>query len=56
MTTEKKSKFVILYASQTGNAEWISKSIHQEALERGFGNECYVMEELDKVHNFFFFF
>ncbi|RIA98415.1 hypothetical protein C1645_870670 [Glomus cerebriforme] len=48
MTTEKSSRFLILYASQTGNAEWISKNIHQEASERGFANECHVMEELDE--------
>jgi methionine synthase reductase len=50
MAAEKSSRFVILYASQTGNAEWIAKNIHQEALERGFANECHVMEELDKVY------
>ncbi|GBB97300.1 hypothetical protein RclHR1_02960013 [Rhizophagus clarus] len=48
MAAEKSSRFVILYASQTGNAEWIAKNIHQEASERGFVNECHVMEELDK--------
>ncbi|PKK72650.1 hypothetical protein RhiirC2_679852 [Rhizophagus irregularis] len=48
MASEKSSRFVILYASQTGNAEWIAKNIHQEASERGFVNECYVMEEIDK--------
>ncbi|CAG8600617.1 7584_t:CDS:2 [Funneliformis caledonium] len=49
MTAEKSSRFVILYASQTGNSEWIAKNIHQEALERGFVNECHGMEEHDKV-------
>lgn len=53
---EKSSRFVILYASQTGNAEWIAKNIHQEALERGYVNECYVMEEIDKVCVVDFFF
>lgn len=56
MASEKSSRFVILYASQTGNAEWIAKNIHQEASERGFVNECYVMEEIDKVCGVYFFF
>ena len=55
MATEKNSKFVILYASQTGNAEWIAKNIHQEALERGFDSSCHVMEELEKVYSEGFF-
>ncbi|CAG8539786.1 3288_t:CDS:2 [Dentiscutata erythropus] len=36
MATEKCQNFVIFYASQTGNAEWIAKNIHQESIERGF--------------------
>ncbi|CAG8478055.1 9783_t:CDS:2, partial [Ambispora leptoticha] len=46
---QKSEKYVILYASQTGNAEWIAKNIHQEANERGFSGECHVMNEHDKV-------
>ena len=44
-----QDQFVILYASQTGNSEWIAKSIHQQAQERGFKCHCYVMDDWAKV-------
>ncbi|CAG8517415.1 9499_t:CDS:2 [Acaulospora morrowiae] len=49
MTTEKSENLVVFYASQTGNAEWIAKNIHQEALKRGFSSEYLVFDEHDKV-------
>ncbi|KAF0510185.1 riboflavin synthase domain-like protein [Gigaspora margarita] len=49
MTTEKCQNFVIFYGSQTGNAEWIAKNIHQESIERGFISECYVLDDYNKV-------
>ena len=49
MTINKSNKLVVLYASQTGNAEWIAKSISQEAIQRGFNSECYATEDYEKV-------
>ncbi|CAG8446332.1 17285_t:CDS:2 [Acaulospora colombiana] len=49
MATEKSSRLVVFYASQTGNAEWIAKNVHQEALKRGFSSECFVLDEHDQV-------
>ncbi|RIB11914.1 hypothetical protein C2G38_2202195 [Gigaspora rosea] len=49
MATEKCQNFVIFYGSQTGNAEWIAKNIHQESIERGFISECYALDDYDKV-------
>ncbi|CAG8566544.1 10255_t:CDS:2 [Ambispora gerdemannii] len=46
---QKSENYIILYASQTGNAEWIAKNIQQEANERGYSGECRVMDEYDKV-------
>lgn len=47
--TEKAPKYAILWASQTGNAEWIAKNIHKEAQARGFTGECFVMNEFELV-------
>ncbi|KAG9294024.1 hypothetical protein G9A89_019362 [Geosiphon pyriformis] len=49
LTTHQTEKYLILYASQTGNAESIARNIHQEAVKRGFSGECYVMNEYDKI-------
>ncbi|CAG8594955.1 7559_t:CDS:2, partial [Scutellospora calospora] len=49
MTTEKSQNFVILYASQTGNVEWIANNIHEESIKRGFTSECYILDDYDKV-------
>lgn len=43
------SSFTILWASQTGNAEWIAKNIFSEAKQRGYSGECFAMEEWEKV-------
>ncbi|RUS27417.1 hypothetical protein BC938DRAFT_483272 [Jimgerdemannia flammicorona] len=48
-TQEKSDDFVVLYASQTGNAEWIAKNILQEAKERGHNGEVYVLNDFEKV-------
>ncbi|RHZ82800.1 hypothetical protein Glove_103g33 [Diversispora epigaea] len=49
MATEKSPNLVVFYGSQTGNAEWIAKNIHEEAIKRGFSSECYVLNEHDKT-------
>ncbi|KAI7869119.1 hypothetical protein BDF14DRAFT_1785040 [Spinellus fusiger] len=41
--------YVILWGSQTGNAEWIAKSIHLEAKQRGYRGVCVVMNEWEKA-------
>lgn len=35
---------LVLYASQTGNAEWIAKNIDDQAKERGFESRCLSMD------------
>lgn len=47
--TELASRFTVLWASQTGNAEWIAKNIHSEAVERGYVGDCYPMDQYEKV-------
>ncbi|KAG0175403.1 hypothetical protein DFQ28_007066 [Apophysomyces sp. BC1034] len=42
------SSYLILWASQTGNAEWIAKNIHSEAKQRGYLGECFVMDDYEK--------
>ncbi|KAI9268982.1 hypothetical protein BDA99DRAFT_603175 [Phascolomyces articulosus] len=46
---EKASSYTILWASQTGNAEWIAKNIHSEAKERGYVGECFGMDAYEKA-------
>jgi sulfite reductase alpha subunit-like flavoprotein len=53
--TEKAPAYAILWASQTGNAEWIAKNIHKEAETRGFKGECFVMNEYELVRDKFHF-
>lgn len=43
------SDYLILWASQTGNAEWIAKNIHTEAGKKGYKGECFVMDEFAVV-------
>ncbi|KAJ3102085.1 hypothetical protein HDU97_000799 [Phlyctochytrium planicorne] len=52
MTTDQLSQtLTILFASQTGNAEWIARHIGKEAEERGFEVAgCLVMDEYDKAN------
>ncbi|KAI8060825.1 hypothetical protein BC940DRAFT_311187 [Gongronella butleri] len=40
--------YLVLWASQTGNAEWIAKNIHTEAKKRGYKGECHLMNEYEK--------
>ncbi|KAI9004294.1 hypothetical protein CLU79DRAFT_782915 [Phycomyces nitens] len=47
---ELAPSYVILWASQTGNAEWIAKNIHTEAKNRGYRGECYLMDEWEKAN------
>lgn len=48
-TAKKAHALLVLYASQTGNAEYIAKNIHQQAQERGFESACLAMDEHEKV-------
>ncbi|KAI9322855.1 hypothetical protein BX666DRAFT_1898968 [Dichotomocladium elegans] len=41
--------YVILWASQSGNAEWIAKNIDSEAKKRGYSGVCYGMDAYEKV-------
>lgn len=47
--SDPAESYRILWASQTGNAEWIAKNIHSEAKQRGYAGECYPMDEYEKV-------
>ncbi|CAO3625266.1 unnamed protein product [Cunninghamella echinulata] len=40
--------YLILWASQTGSAEWIAKNIHTEATQRGYKGECVLMNNYEK--------
>ncbi|KXS18268.1 riboflavin synthase domain-like protein [Gonapodya prolifera JEL478] len=40
---------VILYASQTGNAEFIARHINTEAVERGYSSNVFVCDDYGKV-------
>jgi methionine synthase reductase len=39
----------VFFASQTGNAESISRNIHEQAQERGFKSSHYVLNDFAKV-------
>ncbi|KAI8994647.1 hypothetical protein BDB01DRAFT_846667 [Pilobolus umbonatus] len=43
-------KYLILWASQTGNAEWIAKNIHSEATNKGYKGDCFVMDEYEIIN------
>ncbi|KAI8639847.1 hypothetical protein BD408DRAFT_370910 [Parasitella parasitica] len=45
--TDLAAEYLVLWASQTGNAEWIAKNIHTEAGKKGYKGECFVMDEFD---------
>ncbi|CEI93801.1 hypothetical protein RMCBS344292_08027 [Rhizopus microsporus] len=47
--TELASTYLILWASQTGNAEWIAKNIHTEAAKKGYTGDCFVMDDYEKA-------
>jgi methionine synthase reductase len=44
------SNYAVLWASQTGNAEWIAKNIHDEAKSKGYTGGCFVMDDFDSVN------
>ncbi|KAJ3146680.1 hypothetical protein HDU86_008424 [Geranomyces michiganensis] len=48
-TSRKAASLAVLYASQTGNAEWIAKHIHEEALARGIKSACHVLDDHAKA-------
>lgn len=41
--------YLILWASQTGNAEWIAKNIHTEASKKGYTGQIFVMDDFENV-------
>ncbi|KAF9586089.1 hypothetical protein BGW38_009842 [Lunasporangiospora selenospora] len=47
--TPRADHLTVLFASQTGNAESISRSIHEQAQERGFKSSHYVLNDFAKV-------
>ncbi|KAJ3212626.1 hypothetical protein HDU82_008848 [Entophlyctis luteolus] len=47
--TSRAKLLKVLYGSQTGNAEAISKHLCDEALQRGFSAERFVLDDYDKV-------
>ena len=52
MTTEPSpmaSRMMVIYASQTGNAEHIAKNIDVQARERGFPSSCHVMDDFEQA-------
>ncbi len=46
--TEKKS-ILVLFGSETGNCESISKRIHQEALGLGYDSKWHKLNDFKKV-------
>ncbi|KAI8337284.1 hypothetical protein BC941DRAFT_397347 [Chlamydoabsidia padenii] len=40
--------YLILWASQTGSAEWIAKNIHTEATQRGYKGTCVLMNDYEQ--------
>lgn len=46
---ELASEYLILWASQTGSAEWIAKNIHTEAQSKGYTGQCVVMDDYESV-------
>ncbi|RKP05552.1 hypothetical protein THASP1DRAFT_25969 [Thamnocephalis sphaerospora] len=46
---ERADRLVIFYASQTGNAEWIAKSLDKSAAERGYQCRCLAMDDHAEV-------
>ncbi|KAJ3007361.1 hypothetical protein HKX48_009183 [Thoreauomyces humboldtii] len=46
----KAESIAVLYASQTGNAEWMAQHIHEEALARGIHSTCHVLDEHAKAN------
>lgn len=48
--TEKKS-ILVLFGSETGNCESISKRIHQEALGLGYDSKWHKLNDFKKVRH-----
>lgn len=51
--TDLAKEYLVLWASQTGNAEWIAKNIHTEATKKGYTGQCFVMDDFAIVSFFF---
>lgn len=45
--------YIVLWASQTGNAEWIAKNIHTEAGKKGYTGQCFVMNDFALVKSLY---
>ncbi|KND01446.1 uncharacterized protein SPPG_03250 [Spizellomyces punctatus DAOM BR117] len=50
MTADLAESLAVLFASQTGNAEWIAKHIHEEALARGYISTCHSLDDHAKAN------
>lgn len=48
-SADSKRKLQVLYGSETGNAESISKRIHQDALALGFESEWACLKDFKTV-------
>ncbi|XP_065666396.1 methionine synthase reductase isoform X2 [Hydra vulgaris] len=48
MSACKKKEFIILYGSQTGQAEAISEEIYEQALKRGFHPARFCLSQIEK--------
>ncbi|KAI8815734.1 uncharacterized protein EV422DRAFT_502141 [Fimicolochytrium jonesii] len=46
---QRAKRLVVMYASQTGNAEWMAKHIHEESLARGYTSTCHVLDDHAKA-------
>jgi methionine synthase reductase len=53
--SELATEYLILWASQTGNAEWIAKNIHTEAGKKGYKGSCFVMDDFALVNGTWLF-
>lgn len=49
MCCEANRRFLLLYASQKGQAKAIAEEICQQAMGRGFNADIHCMSESDKV-------
>jgi flavodoxin len=49
MTDTLVDRFVLFYASQTGNAEWIAKNLDKTAHEKGYSCRCLEMDSFAEV-------
>ncbi|KAI9594384.1 hypothetical protein BDF19DRAFT_423475 [Syncephalis fuscata] len=49
MSEALSDRFILFYASQTGNAEWIAKGLDKTAGEKGYSCHCLEMDSFSEV-------